>query len=70
MRLRHVPASCVAIRNGGRFRDALCRAVRVAVTGAGNSGVLRWIEAEEKLADDFSAAAVGGLCTPTGWWMT
>ncbi|GGL59498.1 FAD binding domain-containing protein [Wenxinia marina] len=35
--------------------------VRVAVTGASESGVFRWTEAEEKLSSDFSAAALEGL---------
>ena len=35
--------------------------VRVAVTGAGASGVFRWKEAEAALAKNFSAAALSGL---------
>jgi len=35
--------------------------VRVAVTGAGASGVFRWKDAEAALAKNFSAAAIAGL---------
>jgi carbon-monoxide dehydrogenase medium subunit len=35
--------------------------VRVAVTGASESGVFRWTEAETALSSNFSAAAVKGL---------
>jgi len=35
--------------------------VRVAVTGASESGVFRWTEAEEALSADFSASALEGL---------
>jgi len=35
--------------------------VRVAVTGASESGVFRWTEAEAALSADFSAAALGDL---------
>jgi carbon-monoxide dehydrogenase medium subunit len=35
--------------------------VRVAVTGASESGVFRWTEAEAALSADFSAAAVEGI---------
>lgn len=34
---------------------------RVAVTGAGSSGVFRWAAAEQALAANFSAAALAGL---------
>ncbi|WP_108894077.1 FAD binding domain-containing protein [Palleronia abyssalis] len=40
--------------------------VRVAVTGASESGVFRWTEAEEALSGNFSAEAVDGLATPDG----
>ncbi len=40
-----------------RFADA----VRVAVTGASESGVFRWSEAEAALASDFRPEAVAGL---------
>jgi carbon-monoxide dehydrogenase medium subunit len=43
-----------------RFRDG----VRVGVTGASESGVFRWKEAEAALSRDFSKAAVAGLATP------
>lgn len=36
-------------------------AVRVAITGAGQSGVFRWAQAEAALARDFSPAALEGL---------
>ena len=35
--------------------------VRVAVTGAGSDGVFRWSAAEQKLAANFSAAALDGM---------
>ena len=35
--------------------------VRVAVTGASNEGVFRWVEAEQALSANFSADAVSGL---------
>ena len=35
--------------------------VRVAVTGASNDGVFRWIEAEEALSANFLADAISGL---------
>ncbi|HEY9212898.1 MAG TPA: xanthine dehydrogenase family protein subunit M [Ancylobacter sp.] len=38
--------------------------VRVAITGAGQDGVFRWVEAEAALAGDFSAAALEGLSLP------
>lgn len=40
-----------------RFADG----VRVAVTGASESGVFRWSEAETALSGDFSAGALAGL---------
>jgi carbon-monoxide dehydrogenase medium subunit len=43
-----------------RFGDG----VRVGVTGASESGVFRWKEAEAALSRDFSKAAVAGLATP------
>jgi carbon-monoxide dehydrogenase medium subunit len=39
--------------------------VRVAVTGAGESGVFRVPEMEEALAADFSAAALSGISVPS-----
>jgi carbon-monoxide dehydrogenase medium subunit len=41
-----------------RHRDGK---VRVAITGAGNGGVFRWSEAEERLAADLTPAALDGL---------
>ncbi|MCR8726285.1 FAD binding domain-containing protein [Frigidibacter sp. ROC022] len=38
--------------------------VRVAVTGASESGVFRWAEAEAALSSDFSKAAVDALSAP------
>ena len=38
--------------------------VRVAVTGASNSGVFRWKEAEAALSANFTGAAVEGLSCP------
>ena len=43
-----------------RFADG----VRVAVTGASESGVFRWTEAEQALASDFSPDAVRDLTMP------
>ncbi|MEB8386084.1 xanthine dehydrogenase family protein subunit M [Rhodobacteraceae bacterium KMM 6894] len=43
-----------------RFADG----VRVAVTGASESGVFRWDEAETALSADFSAGALAGLSLP------
>ena len=43
-----------------RFADG----VRVAVTGASESGVFRWTEAERALSDNFSPEAVQGLSVP------
>jgi len=40
--------------------------VRVAVTGASESGVFRWTEAEDALSGDWSADAVDGLSAPDG----
>ncbi len=40
-----------------RFSDG----VRVAITGASNDGVFRWIEAEAALSSNFSADALAGL---------
>jgi carbon-monoxide dehydrogenase medium subunit len=35
--------------------------VRVAITGAGNAGVFRWMAAEDKLSRDFEAFSIDGL---------
>ncbi|MBU2532867.1 MAG: xanthine dehydrogenase family protein subunit M [Alphaproteobacteria bacterium] len=40
--------------------------VRVAVTGAGESGVYRWTEAETALAANFDAGALDGLAVDEG----
>ena len=45
-----------------RFADG----VRVAVTGASQTGVFRWEAAEAALSDDFSADAVKALAAPDG----
>lgn len=52
------PASRYAMAGAFVWRGA---EVRVAITGAGQDGVFRWVEAEEALADDFSVAALEGL---------
>jgi carbon-monoxide dehydrogenase medium subunit len=49
-----------------RFADG----VRVAVTGAGEEGVLRWSAAEAALAADFSPAALDGLSLDGGGMIT
>ncbi|MFK7965810.1 MAG: xanthine dehydrogenase family protein subunit M [Burkholderiaceae bacterium] len=54
----HHPASGYAMT--GVFVARLDDGVRVAVTGAGSS-VFRWADAEAKLNEDFSAAALEGL---------
>ena len=41
-----------------RHRDG---GVRVAITGAGNTGVFRWVAAEEALNGRFEASAIDGL---------
>jgi carbon-monoxide dehydrogenase medium subunit len=38
--------------------------VRVAVTGASESGVFRWAEAEAALSSNFSTDALAGLSCP------
>jgi carbon-monoxide dehydrogenase medium subunit len=53
------PASRFALT--GVFVAQYPGGVRVAVTGASESGVYRWTEAEAALSSDFSAAAVEGL---------
>ncbi len=47
----------VASKNGG---------VRVGVTGAGQSGVFRWAEAESALSSDFSPEALASLTVDAG----
>ena len=58
----HQPASRFALVGVfvARFPDA----VRVAVTGASESGVFRWSEAEAALARDFRKDALQGLSVP------
>lgn len=53
------PASRFALV--GVFVARFSGGVRVAVTGASESGVFRWAEAEAALAGDFSASALDGL---------
>ncbi len=53
------PASRFALT--GVFVAKYADGVRVAVTGASESGVFRWAEAEAALSADFSPAAVEGL---------
>lgn len=53
------PASRFALT--GVFVAKFPDGVRVAVTGASESGVFRWTEAEAALSANFSAAAVEGL---------
>jgi carbon-monoxide dehydrogenase medium subunit len=54
------PASRYALAAAfvARHRDGH---VRVAITGAGNAGVFRWMAAEEKLNERFDALSVEGL---------
>ena len=58
------PASGYAMT--GVFVAETAAGVRVAVTGAGASGVFRWKEAEAALAKDFSAKAIAGLQVDAG----
>lgn len=53
------PASRFALT--GVFVAKYASGVRVAVTGASESGVFRWTEAEQALSSNFSADAVKGL---------
>lgn len=53
------PASRFALV--GVFVAKYASSVRVAVTGASDSGVYRWSEAEKALSGDFSADALSGL---------
>ena len=48
----------------GVFVAKTANGVRVAVTGASESGVFRWGEAEAALSADFSADAIAGLSVP------
>ncbi|MCG6904663.1 MAG: FAD binding domain-containing protein [Rhodobacter sp.] len=56
------PASRFALV--GVFVARYADGVRVAVTGASESGVFRWSEAEAALSDSFAASAIGGLSVP------
>lgn len=56
------PASRFALV--GVFLAKFPDGVRVAVTGASESGVFRWTEAETALSADFSVAALAGLTVP------
>lgn len=53
------PASRFALV--GVFVARFANGVRVAVTGASESGVFRWAEAEAALSADFAASAIRGL---------
>jgi len=55
----HHPASGYAM--AGAFVAETVAGVRVAITGAGASGVFRWTDAEAALAKSFAAAALAGL---------
>ena len=55
----HHPASGYAM--AGAFVADTASGVRVAITGAGASGVFRWKEAEAALTKNFSDAALGGV---------
>jgi carbon-monoxide dehydrogenase medium subunit len=59
----HHPASGYAM--AGAFVADTASGIRVAITGAGASGVFRWSEAEAALAKSFSAAAIEGLKVDT-----
>lgn len=56
------PASRFALT--GAFVAQYADGVRVAITGASESGVFRWSEAESALSADFSAKALEGLSLP------
>jgi len=56
------PASRFALT--GVFVAKYPQGVRVAVTGAAESGVFRWSEAEQALASNFSPDAIEGLRVP------
>jgi aerobic carbon-monoxide dehydrogenase medium subunit len=48
----------------GVFVAAFSEGVRVAVTGASEEGVFRWVEAEARLSERFDAAVLEGLAPP------
>ncbi|MDO5757019.1 MAG: xanthine dehydrogenase family protein subunit M [Rhodobacterales bacterium] len=56
------PASRFALV--GAFVAKFTDGVRVAITGASESGVFRWREAEEALAANFDAASIKNLSVP------
>ena len=56
------PASRFALT--GVFAAKFPDGARVAVTGASESGVFRWAEAEEALSSKFSVDAISGLSIP------
>ncbi len=56
------PASRFALV--GAFVAKFDGAVRVAITGASESGVFRWSAAESALSADFNASALEGLAVP------
>ncbi|MDO6591876.1 carbon monoxide dehydrogenase [Loktanella sp. D2R18] len=56
------PASRFALV--GVFVAQFVDGVRVAVTGASEEGVFRWLDAETALSQAFSAQALGGLTVP------
>ena len=64
----HHPASGYAM--AGAFVADGAGGVRVAITGAGASGVFRWAEAEAALAKNFAAAALAGLKIDDGICIT
>ena len=57
------PASRFALV--GVFVAKFADGVRVAVTGASEDGVFRWNDAEDLLASDFNADAIGRLELPS-----
>ena len=62
------PASRFALT--GVFVAKYANGVRVAVTGASESGVFRWAEAEAALSSSFSADALEGLSLPAEGMIT
>ena len=60
----HHPASGYAM--AGVFVADTASGIRVAVTGAGASGVFRWKQAAAALAKSFTAAALDGLAVDEG----
>ncbi len=58
----HQPASRFAL--AGAFVAQFADGVRVAITGASEDGVFRWVQAEAALKDNFSAEALSGLTLP------